>query len=129
VIEVRIPRMPPRELSPNTPIHHMAKSRVIKSVRHETYWEAREQAPYLSGKLTGPVHYTAIIGLVKGAKRMDQDNAKAMLKAFQDGLADHFSNGNDKHWVCDGVTFARDKTGPGWVTFMIDWESDEDTEG
>ena len=124
MIEVRIPRMPPKEITPN---YKRAHSWYLyrdheKAFKQECYWEAREQAPYLSGKLTGPVHYTAVIGLTKGSKRLDDDNARGWLKYGQDGLADHFSNGNDRHWVCDGVTFVRDKTGPGWTLFLLDGE-------
>lgn len=124
MIEIRIPRMPPKSISPNKKrsTHWTAYRDDEQSFKKECYWEAREQAPYLSGKLTGPVHYTAVIALTKGSKRLDDDNARGWLKQGQDGLAIHFSNNNDKLWVCDGVTFTRDPTGPGWVLFRIDGE-------
>lgn len=124
MIDVVIPRMPPKELTPNgvRRTHWASRGRLVAEVRAEAKYEAREQAPSLQDKLTGEVHFTAVIGLTKGSKQLDPTNAEGWLKNMIDGLADHFSNGNDRRWFCDGVTFARDKTGLGWVQFVIEWE-------
>lgn len=125
MITITIPGYPARELSPNARVHWSVRSRCAKAARTESCWEAREQAPYDVNQAQGAVSYLVFAGLPKGTKTPDKDNFKSMLKPYQDGLADHLSGGNDKHWVCDGVAFERDKTGPGWVKFVISWEDAE----
>lgn len=76
---------PPKELSPNARIHHMAKAKAAKMYRESAYWITKA-----SGMM---VPSEGGIGLrfdfhPPDMRRRDLDNMLASIKAGVDGIAD-----------------------------------------
>ena len=82
--EITLP-WPPKELSPNARLHHMAHYKAKKAYREVCKWQAIEQGlkPIQADRLH--VH----LEFFKPTKRaMDLDNMLARMKSGLDGLAD-----------------------------------------
>lgn len=61
-----------------------------------------------------------MFGWKKGTKQPDNDNARAWVKAMQDGLSDYFSGGDDRGWICDAVLFEEvEKAGEQFTRFEL----------
>lgn len=82
---------PPKELSPNARIHHMAKARVTKGYRETAYWLARKDGPqFLPDHMmeaSRPIRLDITFSPPDRRKR-DLDGMLSSIKAGLDGLAD-----------------------------------------
>ena len=76
--------------------------------------------------LPTPIHYTVEVGLAKGQKTNDDDNAKAngTLKKIRDTFADILTAGSDKHWIMDDLTQVRDPAGAVYILFTLEAPDD-----
>jgi hypothetical protein len=112
-----IPMLPPRECSPNYHGHWRRKSEEIQWFRQQSTWATR-----FSSNMDAfydnhnPVTLDVEIAWCCGRKRMDDDNAKASLKAAIDGIADELWDGQDRH-VTIGIV--RQCRGDGTVTITL----------
>lgn len=85
---------PPKELSPNARLHHMAKARAKKMYRSACGWTAKQQG---AGRIDAE-RLTVHIQFVPPDRRArDVDNMLASIKAGLDGLADVIGV-DDRHW-------------------------------
>lgn len=78
--------LPPRELSPNARVHHMAKARHTKATR-QTIWGAVKHAEWPEQPARGAPRLLRITLRKKGVL-LDDDNAVAWCKAVIDGVFD-----------------------------------------
>lgn len=118
-----VPMLPPREVSPNGGHSWRARSRAKYELRQAAYWSARavfdQQFPRI---LTGtPAREAGVIMDFEiqwccGRKRMDDDNAKACMKAIIDGIADLLWDHHDDHVTIGQLTQTR---GDGTVTVTL----------
>lgn len=79
---------PPKELSPNARLHHMALHRVKKAYRTACWLQARKagmSAATLLGAEEAEVH---LVFYPPDKRNRDADNMLASMKAGLDGLAD-----------------------------------------
>jgi crossover junction endodeoxyribonuclease RusA len=79
---------PPRQLSPNTGVHHMTRHRFKKAMKSTAFWETRialgrDKFEHDGGDI--PVRITW--HPVQGKVAPDADNAIATCKAHLDGIA------------------------------------------
>lgn len=89
---------PPRQLSPNTGVHHMTRHRFKKAARTTAFWETRiklgrDKFEHDGGEI--PVRVTW--HQVQGKPAPDADNALATVKAHLDGIAEALGV-DDKHF-------------------------------
>lgn len=76
---------PPRELSPNARIHHMAKAKVTKAYREQAYWltvQSGAQFPAASGAILSIAFHPP------DKRRRDLDGMFSSIKSGLDGIAD-----------------------------------------
>jgi hypothetical protein len=111
-----IPGTPDRCLSPNAQPHWGTKARATADARETAYYA-------VCGEEDGdpwppPFRLDFEIGWEKGRKRMDDQNAKSILKATCDGIADAL-HVNDRHFVIGDVRQVRDPEGRGYVRVTI----------
>lgn len=110
-----------RELSPNASrkMHWgtKARARTAATVATEIALLQMNAKP-----IPTPVHYHVTVGLMKGQKHGDDDNAKSngTLKKVRDTLANTLTGGNDKDWHMDGLTQVRDISGDGYLLFTLE---------
>jgi len=121
VIVVRM--LPPRECSPNFHGHWRRKAEAAEDFREEGHWATicGGDNPVNALHLRRLEHAHAVtidaeIAWCCGRKRMDDDNAKASLKAAIDGIADVLWNGQDRHVTIGTVRQCR---GDGTVTITL----------
>ena len=96
-VTITVPMMPPREVSPNWRGTWRAKAAAKRAYRECAGWAVREQVngPDHEYLQAGRIVLDAEIAWCCGRKRMDDDNAKASLKAAIDGIADVLWAGDD----------------------------------
>lgn len=119
-LTIRIPGRLDPDLSPNARVHHMRRYRATKAAREAGYYAA--VAEYQAGRDDGTgvrFRYDVTIGLAKGEKRKDDDNAAAMLKSLRDGIADGLGLPSDRGLVAGTVEQVRDVEGIGFVEFIL----------
>ena len=82
-LELTIPHLPYRELSPNSREHYMVKAKVTKIAKDEIGWLAKAQwhdnKPMMKARISYMFH-------AKDHRRRDFDNLLSACKAYQDGL-------------------------------------------
>lgn len=76
--------LPPRELSPNARVHHMARYRHAKAAM-QTVWGAVTHAQWPGQAFVDGPRLLRITMRRKG-RTLDQDNAYALVKALVDGV-------------------------------------------
>lgn len=81
---------PPRELSPNARIHYLAKSRVTKAYREQSYWltRARNGEMFPCSVLGETPISLAFTFHPPDRRRRDLDTMLSSVKAGIDGIAD-----------------------------------------
>lgn len=116
---VELPLPDHRTLAPNGGHGHWAKrARVVELHRDWAANATREALQDGASRPVAPLDLRAVWTLPKGAKRLDDDNAYAALKAYRDGIADVLGV-NDRQMRWTGIEWERDKTGPGAVMLRI----------
>lgn len=112
MVVIEIPMMPPREVSPNGGWSWRERGKAKLEFRECAGWAAREQ---VSGTNDDALRHAETILLDAEIewccrrKKMDDDNAKACLKAAIDGIADVLWDGNDRRVQVGTVTQTRGK--------------------
>lgn len=76
---------PPRELSPNARIHHMAKAKAAKAYREQAYWLTKAAGLVIPAE--GGISLRFDFHPPDGRRR-DLDNMLSSAKAAIDGIAD-----------------------------------------
>lgn len=76
---------PPKELSPNARLHHMALHKAKKAYRLECAWQAKAQG---ATKIEADRLDVEFIFYPPTRRRIDPDNCLARMKAGIDGLVD-----------------------------------------
>ncbi len=126
---VDIPRTPHRYLSPNrsSRLPKMAHAREVEKARKLareraetlplTEWRAALQCTIGSPRSMS-YELEWMVGWEKGHKFVDQDNLIAMLKSYQDGVADALGI-NDKHFTTRIHSQYRDPEGEGLMRLVI----------
>lgn len=116
----------PRALSPNAPRKmHWGHKKVARQRAADEALVALWDAGLLDHKpvsLPTPIRYHVTIGLEKGQKTPDDDNAKAngALKKIRDVFAKHLTDDEDKDWHMDSLSIERDPTGQGYIIFTLE---------
>lgn len=85
---------PPRDLSPNARVHHMALAKAKKAYRTGCAWQAAVQG---AKKIDAQRLHLTITFVPPNRRAHDLDNCLASIKAGLDGLADVLGV-DDKHW-------------------------------
>lgn len=124
-LEVLIPMTLPRALSPNAPRKmHWGHKKVARDRAKSLAERALiEMAPILPPlPLPTPIHYVVTVGLEKGQKTSDDDNAKAngALKKVRDTLAEVLTGGEDREWIMDDLVQVRSPDGRGYLLFTLE---------
>lgn len=116
-VVIEIPMMPPRECSPNWHGHWANKARAVAEFRQQARMSAMvaDNTEAWIG-FDGPVTLDVEIAWCCGRKRLDDDNAKASLKAAIDGISDALWSGQDRHVTIGTVL---QKRGKGVVRVMM----------
>jgi hypothetical protein len=124
-LEILIPTTLPRALSPNASRHlHWGNKRdardLVKRLAETALIDMARSLPPLP--LPTPIHYHVTVGLEKGQKTPDDDNAKAngALKKIRDTLATILTEGEDKDWFMDDLSMVRDPAGKGYILFTLE---------
>jgi hypothetical protein len=119
VVIVRM--LPPSEVSPNYHGSWRKKAAAVAEFREQAALATRltTDADSFSGK-RDPVTNAFEIAWCCGRKRLDDDNAKAALKAAIDGISDVLWGGQDRHVRIGKVKQIR---GQGTVTMTLRGES------
>ena len=80
---IHLEHLPPKELSPNARLHHMALYQAKLAAKEEMYLrviqQGRPHAPFNEAHIT-------IIWIAKDKRRRDIDNLFSSMKAYIDGL-------------------------------------------
>ena len=113
---VTIPAAIDRRLGLNGRLHWSKKAKLVKELK-ETAFTAMLATPRHTLPPT-PWLIDYEIGLKRGQKRMDDDNAVGALKALRDGIAE-YAGIDDKNIRSGELTWARDPRGGGYVTVTI----------
>lgn len=107
--------------------HFLAKAKYIDSDRRRGGWAVKDCLDADARTLVGVmmrsrarIPYRVTIGLSKGAKRRDTDNAVIWTKALRDGIADVLCDGWDGNWDLIETTQVRDRDGSGFVRFVFE---------
>lgn len=119
VIVIRM--LPPAEVSPNWHGSWRQKGKAVAEFRAEAAWAVRVAMSdsHLVTAFCGhfaPVVLDFQIAWCCGRKRLDDDNAKAALKAAIDGISDVLWGGQDRHVTIGEVKQIR---GQGLVTVTL----------
>lgn len=85
---------PPRDLSPNARVHHMALARAKKAYRHACAWQAVAQG---AKKIEAPRLHLTLTFVPPNRRAHDLDNCLASIKAGLDGVADVLGV-DDRNW-------------------------------
>lgn len=114
---------PPREVNPNAHVHWAKRAKAAVSFRAQAGWATRAELNTPGTALTafcgydvGGVVLDAEIAWCCRRQRLDDDNAKASLKALVDGIADVLWFGGDRHVTLGTV---RQTRGTGIVTVTL----------
>lgn len=76
---------PPKDLSPNQRLHHMALARAKKSYRTACAWQAKAQG---AGRIEAERLTVNLTFVPPDRRARDADNCLASMKSGLDGLAD-----------------------------------------
>ena len=82
-LEICLPNLPPRELSPNSRVHHLVRHQANLIAYDEIFAEVRA-AGYSAGVLEMPL--VEILWGVPDRRKRDWDNLVASTKPYMDGL-------------------------------------------
>jgi crossover junction endodeoxyribonuclease RusA len=115
---VTIPGAPPAALSPNGRTFWATKAKAVKQARSDAYYAARNANAEM-WEPTPPLVIHAVIAWPRKGTRRDDDNAKASLKAYIDGIADAIGI-DDKHFTLATVTQDHDPEKRGYVRVAIE---------
>jgi hypothetical protein len=122
-IDLRCNMTIPRALSPNAPRNqHWGHKATARQRAAEEALAAISDAGLLGVTLPTPIHYHVTVGLEKGQKTPDDDNAKAngALKKIRDTFARHLTGDEDKDWHMDSLSMERDPEGRGYIIFTLE---------
>ena len=121
---VTIPGCPDEGLSPNARLHWRRHAKLKAEARGTAKWAAHDAVPMAQDwpAFDGPVRVRITIGWGKGRKRVDPDNALAMLKYHLDGLTG-IVWADDKLCRFAPVEQTRDPDGRGYVELRITEET------
>jgi hypothetical protein len=118
-LTVTIPGTIDRRLSPNGRAHWRAVRPLQRERKESAYqWTRVERMEQGYIGMVPPLVLDFTIGWEKGRKRMDDDNAKASMKAIIDGIAEALDV-NDKHITVGTLTQERDPAGAGYIRVDI----------
>lgn len=92
---------PDKILWPNGRGHHMAKHRAFQ--KHKMWAFGAAMAELRGAKADGPVSWSVTVH-PKTRHPVDDDNARASLKAYQDGIAQALGI-DDKHFKAPALSF------------------------
>ena len=106
-VTITIPMQPPREVSPNFHGSWRRKSRAVAEYRAQCGWAAKTVPETSSFSDDRPVVMDFEIRWSGQRKRLDDDNAKACMKAVIDGVADVLWFGQDRHVTIGSVSQVR----------------------
>lgn len=115
-VTIRIPAVIDRRITPNGRAHWRTKHNLQKELKQTTMWAMKGH--HLDVLPETPWQLNYVIGLAKGRRRLDDDNAKAALKYVQDGIAAE-AGIDDKHIIVGTVEFVRDPQGVGFIDATI----------
>lgn len=87
-MDIELP-WPPKELSPNARIHHMAKAKATREARESARWRAYPHMQETPLPDTGDIMVRMIFH-PPDRRRRDLDGMFASCKAYLDGIADCF---------------------------------------
>jgi hypothetical protein len=116
-LTIRIPGKINPDLNPNSHRHWRVKHRAQQRAKADAYFATRADGPQC--RLDAAFAYDVTIGLAKGEKRKDDDNAAAMTKHHRDGIAMAFGCQDDKRWRLGTVEQVRDPEGVGYIEFRL----------
>ena len=116
MIKIELP-WPDKRLNPNSK-NRWAKTKATKQARHDAYYITREVVGlYICDAVT--IGYkTQYIFYPPDRRHRDKDNCLAMMKAYQDGVADALGI-NDKHFVPEKPEWGEVVKG-GCVVLLLD---------
>ncbi len=114
---IRIPGRINPDLSPNAHKHWRTKHRAQQAAHQLGYYYAQTNRD--DHGVGHDFAYDVEIGLAKGEKRKDDDNAAAMTKHFRDGIAKGMGCRDDANWEMGTVTQVRDPEGYGYIEFRL----------
>lgn len=103
--------LPHKSLSPNARTHWAGKARATKAARNTARLICLEAMGH-SPAPRWPAGTFVVRWYSKTAMRPDEDNAKASLKAYKDGIVDAGYLSTDKDLRCIGFVFGKDKARP-----------------
>lgn len=113
----------PRALSPNAPRKlHWGHKRDARQRAASEALAAINEAGLMGQSFPTPIHYHVTVGLERGQKTPDDDNAKSngALKKIRDVFAKHLTDDEDKDWHMDSLSIERDPTGQGYIIFTLE---------
>lgn len=121
-IVVVVPMCPAPELSPNARPHYQAKAKKVRQLREASRFAAVSARNTCGGGaiFRGAIHVRATIGWARGRRRMDGDNALAMLKPCFDGITDAQLWSDDRYAMFHPVEQMRDPEGLGFVRVELE---------
>ena len=117
-ITIRIPGKIDPDLNPNSHRHWRIKHRAQQRARADAYFATRADGPNRRFD-DAAFAYDVTIGLAKGEKVKDDDNAAAMTKHYRDGIAMALGCQDDKGWRFQGAEQVRDPEGVGYIEFRL----------
>ncbi len=82
-LEITLPHLPDRDLSPNARLHWALKNQAVRVAQEEIGWLAKakwhDDKPMMRARISYSFH-------MKDHRRRDLDNLLSACKAYQDGL-------------------------------------------
>jgi hypothetical protein len=110
-VVITIPRMPPRECSPNYRGHWSVLARARAEFRETAFYTMWNlpgvDKEWLFLRYGQPMALDIAVAWCCGRKRMDADNLVAACKGAIDGIADAVWSGDDSHVTIGTVTQTR----------------------
>jgi hypothetical protein len=116
-LTIRIPGKIDPDLNPNSHKHWRVKHRAQQDAFYAAYYEVSRRN--LRDVFDDLVRYDVTIGLAKGERRKDDDNAIAMTKHYRDGMAHGLGMDSDAHMRFGTVEQVRDPEGVGYIEFRL----------
>ena len=117
-LTIRIPGKVLTDLNPNSHKHWRRKHEAQQTAYRLGKYTASDRYGHTFPPETA-VAYDVTIGLAKGEKAKDDDNAAAMTKHYRDGIAAGLGCKDDKGWRLGTVEQVRDPEGVGYIEFRL----------
>ena len=118
-LTIRIPGKIDPNLNPNSHKHWLTKHAAQTDAHMVAKYAALDLNLYNVLPRNTSFAYDVTIGLAKGEKVKDDDNAAAMTKHYRDGIAAGLGCADDKGWRFQGVEQVRDPEGVGFIEFRL----------